>query len=123
LRPREFLTLFRGTNVPFALLSNRRATHFAEARRFLVGVDRAPLGCPASERISDVITRLAGSMGFLLAQLILMAGWSLVNLHWIPGLRAFDPFPFGVLALIVSAEGVFLTTFVTCKSAGCPNRN
>jgi hypothetical protein len=31
-----------------ALLSNRTATHYAEARRLLAGVDRAPLGCHAS---------------------------------------------------------------------------
>jgi len=30
----------------------------------------------------------------------------------IPGVAAFDPFPFGVLALIVSSESVFLTVFV-----------
>jgi uncharacterized membrane protein len=44
--------------------------------------------------------------------LILISGWILVNLHTIPGLKAFDPFPFGVLALLVSSEGVFLTVFV-----------
>jgi hypothetical protein len=26
-----------------------------------------------------------------------------------PGVKPFDPFPFGVLALIVSSQGVFLT--------------
>ena len=51
-------------------------------------------------------------MGFLLTQSILIAGWSLINLNMIPGLKAFDPFPFGVLALVVSSEGVFLTIFV-----------
>jgi uncharacterized membrane protein len=66
----------------------------------------------ATERVSDAITKLAGSMGFLLAQVVLIAGWGLLNLHLIPGLKAFDPFPFGVLALLVSSEGVFLTTFV-----------
>ena len=65
-----------------------------------------------TERVSEVITSLAGNMGFLLAQLILISGWILVNLHAIPGLKAFDPFPFGVLALLVSSEGVFLTVFV-----------
>jgi uncharacterized membrane protein len=65
-----------------------------------------------TERVSDTITRLVGNLGFLLAQLILILGWSLVNLHMIPGLRGFDPFPFGVLALIVSSESVFLTIFV-----------
>jgi uncharacterized membrane protein len=65
-----------------------------------------------TERVSDVITKLVGNMGFLLAQLFLISGWSLVNLHAIPGVKAFDPFPFGVLALVVSSESVFLTIFV-----------
>ena len=56
--------------------------------------------------------KVVGNTGFLLAQLILISGLSLVNLHIIPGLKAFDPFPFGVLALVVSSESVFLTTFV-----------
>jgi len=63
-----------------------------------------------TERFSEVITSLVGNMGFLLAQLILISGWILINLHAIPGLKAFDPFPFGVLALLVSSEGVFLTS-------------
>jgi uncharacterized membrane protein len=65
-----------------------------------------------TERISDVITRLVGNVGFLLGQVLLISGWSLINLHVIPGLKAFDPFPFGVLALVVSSESVFLTIFV-----------
>src|SRR6202790_669859 len=65
-----------------------------------------------TERVSDVITKLVGNVGFLLAQLLLISGWCLVNLHLIPGLKAFDPFPFGVLALVVSSESVFLTIFV-----------
>jgi uncharacterized membrane protein len=64
------------------------------------------------ERVSDVMTKLVGNMGFLLAHLILISSWSLINLHVIPGLKAFDPFPFGVLALFVSSESVFLTIFV-----------
>ena len=65
-----------------------------------------------TERASDVITKLVGNVGFLLAQLLLISGWCLVNLHVIPGLKAFDPFPFGVLALVVSSESVFLMIFV-----------
>jgi uncharacterized membrane protein len=65
-----------------------------------------------TERVSDVITKLVGNVGFLMAQLLLVTGWCLVNLHVIPGLKAFDPFPFGVLALVVSSESVFLTIFV-----------
>lgn len=66
----------------------------------------------ATERISDVITKLVGNVGFLLAQLILICGWCVVNLHLIPSLKPFDPFPFGILAVVVSSESVFLTIFV-----------
>ena len=66
----------------------------------------------STERISDAITKLIGSFGFLLAQLLLISGWGLINLHRIPGLKVFDPYPFGVLALIISTESVFLTIFV-----------
>src|SRR5579862_6009935 len=65
-----------------------------------------------TERASDVITKLVGNVGFLIAQLLLIFGWCLINFHVIPGLNAFDPFPFGVLALVVSSESVFLMTFV-----------
>jgi uncharacterized membrane protein len=65
-----------------------------------------------TELASDIITKLVGNVGFLLAQLLLIFGWTLANLHLIPGLKAFDPFPFGVLALLVSSESVFLTIFV-----------
>jgi len=64
------------------------------------------------ERASDVITKLVGNIGFLLMHLILLAGWSAANLHLIPGVKPFDPFPFGILALVVSSESVFLTIFV-----------
>jgi len=65
-----------------------------------------------TERLSDMITKLVSNMGFLVAQFILICGWVLVNRGVIPGLKPFDPFPFGVLALIVSSESVFLTIFV-----------
>src|ERR1700730_4091207 len=65
-----------------------------------------------TERVGDVITKLVGNVGFLAAQVILVCVWVLLNLHVIPGLKPFDPFPFGVLALIVSFESVFLTIFV-----------
>lgn len=65
-----------------------------------------------TERVSDVITKLVANLGFLSAQLVLISAWCLVNLNLIPGIKPFDPFPFGVLALAVSSEGLFLTIFV-----------
>ena len=63
------------------------------------------------ERFSDAFTRIMGSMSFVVFHLILFGVWFVVNLGWTP-LRPFDPFPFGILTLIVSAEGVLLAIFV-----------
>jgi uncharacterized membrane protein len=65
-----------------------------------------------SERIGDAFTRVMGSLGFVVAHVIGFAVWFLTNLRLIPGIEPFDPFPFGILTLIVSAEGVFLAIFV-----------
>jgi uncharacterized membrane protein len=43
---------------------------------------------------------------------ILVTAWSRVNLGLIPGVKAFDPFPFGILSLFVASESVFLTILV-----------
>jgi uncharacterized membrane protein len=63
------------------------------------------------ERVSDVITRFIGTMSFAVFHLLLFGVWFSVNLGWTP-LKPFDPFPFGILTLIVSAEGVLLAIFV-----------
>jgi uncharacterized membrane protein len=65
-----------------------------------------------AERISDRITGVIGSMSFVFFHVFLFISWGLINLNFIPGIKAFDPFPFGILTLIVSAEGVFITIFI-----------
>lgn len=64
------------------------------------------------ERMSDAITGFIGSISFVVFHILLFVGWGIVNLNFIPGVNAFDPFPFGILTLIVSAEGVFITIFI-----------
>src|ERR1700734_1471315 len=66
----------------------------------------------AAERISEAIARFIGSVAFLLLQILLVLAWSAINLNLIPGLKPFDPFPFGILALVISSESVVLTIFV-----------
>jgi uncharacterized membrane protein len=66
----------------------------------------------AAERISDEIAKFIGSVGFLLLQVLLVVTWSAINLKVIPGVKPFDPFPFGILALVISSESVLLTIFV-----------
>jgi uncharacterized membrane protein len=64
------------------------------------------------ERISDAIARFIGSLAFLSLQLLFFIIWGTLNLRPLQGMKPFDPFPFGILALIVSSESVFLTIFV-----------
>ena len=65
-----------------------------------------------TERISDAIAKFIGSLAFLMLQALLVLAWSAINLHLIPSVKAFDPFPFGILALVISSESVLLTIFV-----------
>lgn len=51
-------------------------------------------------------------MGFFYAHVAWFGLWILINCGLIPGLPAFDPFPFGLLTMIVSLEAIFLSTFV-----------
>ncbi|HEV2707783.1 MAG TPA: DUF1003 domain-containing protein [Pyrinomonadaceae bacterium] len=66
----------------------------------------------AGEKVSDVFVSLMGSMPFLLFHILWFVAWFTINLHFIPGIASFDPFPFGILTLIVSSEGVFLAIFI-----------
>ena len=64
------------------------------------------------EKVSDFFVSLMGSMPFLVLHAAWFAAWFAVNLNVVPGVEPFDPFPFGILTLIVSSEGVFLAIFI-----------
>jgi len=63
------------------------------------------------ERIADRLTRIAASTLFLVLHVAWFLAWILSNTGAF-GLRPFDPFPFGLLTMIVSLEAIFLSTFV-----------
>jgi uncharacterized membrane protein len=62
-------------------------------------------------RISDAITSFSGRMIFVYVHIIWFGLWFLIN-SGLFGLPAFDPFPYGLLTMIVSLEAIFLSTFV-----------
>jgi uncharacterized membrane protein len=66
------------------------------------------------DRIADQITRFSGSMLFVYLHAVWFGVWIPVNLGWLDwiGISPFDPFPFGLLTMIVSLEAIFLSTFV-----------
>lgn len=64
------------------------------------------------ERISDFLTYIAGDIRFVYLNLLWFTTWIVINTNLIPGVKAFDPFPFGLLTMIVSLEAIFLSLFV-----------
>jgi uncharacterized membrane protein len=63
------------------------------------------------ERTADAITRFTGSMTFVFLHLAAFGFWIAANLHFVPGIPAWDE-SFVVLAMIASVEAIFLSTFV-----------
>jgi uncharacterized membrane protein len=61
--------------------------------------------------IADWLTNLAGTTGFFVFHVIAFSIWLLWNSPFL-GLPQFDPFPFGLLTMIVSLEAIFLSIFV-----------
>ncbi len=64
------------------------------------------------EKFGVAIAHFFGNLNFIIAHCLFFTGWFVVNLDWLPTVRAFDPYPFPFLGLIVGIEFIFLTTFV-----------
>jgi len=65
-----------------------------------------------SEKMADRINLSAGSMTFFGIHAMVFLIWIGLNLGVISGLTSFDPFPFGLLTMVVSLEAIFLSIFV-----------
>ena len=63
------------------------------------------------QRIADWIAWFSGSMPFLMINGGWFIIWIIINVFPV-GLPAFDPYPFGLLTMIVSLEAIFLSCFV-----------
>ena len=63
------------------------------------------------ERAADTMTSLASSPWFLTLHLVWFTVWILINTGATP-IPPFDPYPFGLLTMVVSLEAIFLSIFV-----------
>jgi uncharacterized membrane protein len=63
------------------------------------------------DRSADALTAFSGNMLFVYLHALWFGLWMVINLGWSP-IQPFDPFPFGLLTMIVSLEAIFLSTFV-----------
>ncbi|MFY9826810.1 MAG: DUF1003 domain-containing protein [Thermoanaerobaculia bacterium] len=66
------------------------------------------------EKVADWIAAFSGSITFLMIHVVIFAVWILLNVNWLPGWTPpmFDPFPFGLLTMVVSLEAIILSVFV-----------
>ncbi|HET7464862.1 MAG TPA: DUF1003 domain-containing protein [Longimicrobium sp.] len=81
------------------------AGHRVEAVKARFAEERTPM-----ERFADWLMAIASSTPFLIAHVAWFAFWIVWNVmgrH-----AAFDPFPFGLLTMVVSLEAIFLSIFV-----------
>lgn len=78
----------------------------------VVRLEEASLsGRTLADRVSDAIAKFVGSMSFVAIHVVWFGVWVGLN----AGLWRFDPYPFSLLCMLVSLEGVLLSTFVLIK--------
>ncbi len=67
------------------------------------------------ERLGHVIGGFVGSFPFVLLHVFWFGAWLLWNTAPQRYFRAFDPFPFPLLGIIVEIEGIFLASFILMR--------
>jgi uncharacterized membrane protein len=63
------------------------------------------------DHLADTITAFSGRMVFVYVHIVWFGLWFLLNTGRF-GVPPFDPFPYGLLTMVVSLEAIFLATFV-----------
>jgi uncharacterized membrane protein len=63
------------------------------------------------DRLADAVTAVSGRMLFVYLHIAWFGLWFLLNTGRF-GIPPFDPFPYGLLTMVVSLEAIFLATFV-----------
>jgi len=66
----------------------------------------------AGERLAQAITDRVGTPVSAALHVLIFSGWIVWNTGAIPGLRPFDPYPFGFLTMFVSYEAALVSIFV-----------
>ena len=64
-------------------------------------------------KFAELISNSAGSMFFVYFHVAWFGLWIILNITGALGnIKVFDPYPFGLLTMIVSLEAIFLSTFI-----------
>lgn len=73
---------------------------------------RELLARSVGERVGDIVAMQSGRVWFILFHAAWFFLWVVLNLGNSPHRKAFDPFPFPLLTLVVSLESIFLSLFI-----------
>jgi uncharacterized membrane protein len=65
-----------------------------------------------TDRMADLFTSSFGTVWFFALNALWFGVWMLINTGLINGVPVFDPFPYGLLTMIVSLEAIFLSIIV-----------
>lgn len=84
-----------------------RRRHVIKSFKAKADAKRSP-----AEKFADLLTTRFGTVTFLALNMTWFVVWILWNTGNLPGLTAFDPFPFGLLTMVVSLEAIFLAIIV-----------
>ncbi len=68
-----------------------------------------------ADRVADRTISVMGRLAFAAAHVVVIAFWVVANRGLVPGVPAFDPYPYQLLCFLASMEGVLLAVFVLMK--------
>jgi CRP/FNR family cyclic AMP-dependent transcriptional regulator len=111
----EFLKRHPTAAISLLAATGRRLRHTAERLRHTASRnvnEEVEDKRSVVQRSADWIAAFSGSIAFLAIHVIWFFFWIIINVGWLPGIPAFDPFPFGLLTMIVSLEAIVLSVFV-----------
>ena len=80
-------------------------------RKIIQVLLKAISGQSLQDRIANGMTSFSGSMAFFYVHIVWFFVWIILNTGHV-GTPIFDPFPYGLLTMVVSLEAIFLSTFV-----------
>lgn len=87
--------------------------HYKNRRRVIKSFKaKADAKRSGAEKFADWLTSRFGSITFLTLNAMWFGVWIFLNAGWLLRGEAFDPFPFGLLTMIVSLEAIFLAIIV-----------
>ncbi len=78
---------------------------------------------PPLQRAMEAVGGFAGTGYFLMLNVSLLAVWILLNTSPASPTGKFDPYPFGLLSIVLTVEAVLMTTFVLSKQTRMQRRS